>query len=194
MSLSQEFESFYCRWLQKADNYSTDNISDYFDKYFTLYVIFNRLYAEATFILDRKNQIKLLRRTSFPDSCAAKSYVIKYLSSSHLIDKLENIKETKDAIENLKKLINEEAFYIKLDLVTGNRQRDKDLELLKELNSRSTNKKAEAILDLLYSIRCNMFHAHKGFSEIQIDLLKPATIILRNAIEILYTKLQQDYL
>jgi Uma2 family endonuclease len=46
------------------------------------------------------------------------------------------------------------------DLVTGNPQRQKDLELLSRLRSTSRDDRANAILELIYSIRCNMFHGH----------------------------------
>lgn len=193
MSLSPEFEEFYRSWIQKVDNYSTDNIRDCFDKFFTLFVIYNRLYAEATFVLARRNYINISKRTSFPDSSAAKNYVLQYLTSNYLIKHLEDNRETLKAIHKIRELINGESFYIKLDMVTGAGQRDRDLELLKSLHSKSTHKKAEAILDFLYSIRCNMFHGHKEFQQIQMNLLKPTIIILKKVIAVLYNKLLQDH-
>ena len=46
-----EFEEFYKRWDIKAKEYSLNNLSDYFDKFFTLYVIFNRAYNIMRFSL-----------------------------------------------------------------------------------------------------------------------------------------------
>jgi hypothetical protein len=37
-----------------------------------------------------------------------------------------------------------------------------------------------------------MFHGHKGFDEVQTDLLKPSIIILRKIAEILYSKLKMN--
>jgi len=193
MSLSVEFDKFYHSWIKKAGNYKTGNIRGCFDKFFTLFVIYNRLYAEATFVLARRNLINISKRTYFPDSTAAKTYVLQYITSNYFIQELENDQETLIAIRNIKELINQESFYIKLDMVTGARNRARDLELLKNLKSKSKNKKAQAILDLLYSIRCNMFHAHKGFTEIQLDLVRPSIIILNKVISVLYNKLTQDH-
>ncbi len=192
MTLSAEFQGFYDSWLRKADEYSSNGVRDCFDKYFTLFVIFNRLYAEAAFILARRNQIRIAGRTSFPDANAAKSYVSQYLTSSFLVFELDRDQETRVAIERIKALIDHETFYIKLDMVTGDRCRTKDLELLENLRSTNSNKKAVAILDILYSIRCNMFHGHKGFEGVQVRLLRPAIIILRKVIELLYGRLMTD--
>lgn len=193
MPLSPEFEEFYQSWLQKADEYSSNEIKECFDKFFTLFVIYNQLYAEATFVLARKNLINISSRTSFPDSTAAKTYVLQYVKSNFLIQNLENDNDVLSAIQTIKNLISHERFHIKLDMVTGNGQREKDLELLKSLNSNSKNKRAQAILDFLYSIRCNMFHAHKGFHRVQLDLLRPSIVILGKIIALLHNKLSQDH-
>jgi hypothetical protein len=142
--------------------------------------------------LARINQIRIAGRTSFPDTNAAKSYVSKYLTSRYLILELDRDEETRAAIERIKTLIDQEAFYIKLDMVTGDRCRNKDLELLESLRSTNSNKEASAILDILYNIRCNMFHGHKGFEGVQVRLLRPATVILRTVIEILHGKLMAN--
>ena len=192
MALSPEFGDFYRRWMEKANSRDQDDFSDYFDNYFSLFVAFNRLYAEATFILARKGAPALARRTSFPDADAAKTYVLKYLGSRYYLGKLEANQEAMPALENLKNLIRDQRFYIKLNMVTGNRQPHKDEELLKKLESRGANQKTEAILDLLYSVRCNMFHGHKGFDAVQVDLLKPLCVVLKTTNEILYEKLSTD--
>jgi len=192
MSLSPEFCDFYRRWLNKANNYNTNDLSSCFDYYFSLFVIFNRLYAEATFLLARNGQINISRRTSFPDGAAAKNYVLQYMSSTYFLDSIEATQDAVDGLEAVKELIRNNRFYIKLNMVTGDRQLEKDEQLLKDLESRSKNKRASAILDLLYSVRCNMFHGHKGFNEVQVDLLQPLCCLLKRTIEILYEKLNKD--
>lgn len=189
MSLSPEFESFYRNWLAKADSYQGQDLRHLFDKFFTLFVLFNRLYAEATFVLARSGQINLSRRTSFPDADAAKSYVAKYIGTRHLMEVLTNDSDSARAIDTVSDLIREKEFHIKLDMVTGNLLPHKDQELLQDLQSRSYDKRARAILDALYCIRCNMFHAHKGFNKVQERLLNPMICILRRVVEVLHQKL-----
>ena len=41
----------------------------------------------------------------------------------------------------------------------------------------------------LYAIGCNMFHGHKGFEPIQLELLKPAILLLKSTINVLYRAL-----
>jgi hypothetical protein len=192
MSLSREFEDFYRRWMEKANNPGRNGLNDYFDGYFSLFVVFNRLYAETTFILGRRRQINLAQNTSFPDAKAAKTYVLQYLGSRNYLEKLKDNQATQAALEELKDLIRRHRFYIKLNILTGERQEQKDEELLTKLDSRGTGQRAEAVLDLLYSVRCNMFHGHKGFQEVQVDLLKPLSRVLKSTIEILYEKLNED--
>ena len=96
------------------------------------------------------------------------------------------------AINTVVRLIEDGVFFIKLDVLTGNRQREADLRLLDSLRSADKTIKARAILDFIYSIRCNMFHGHKGFNEVQVEILRPAIIILQRIIRLLYDKLSDD--
>jgi hypothetical protein len=68
MSLNQDFKDFVRNWLNKADCIVLADSSTYFDKFFTLYVVYNRLYAEVTFTLARAGQIDISKWTSFPDA------------------------------------------------------------------------------------------------------------------------------
>ena len=77
-------------------------------------------------------------------------------------------------------------------MVTGNRQPEKDGELLRDLESQNSDKRAKAILEVLYSIRCNIFHAHKGFQEVQQELLNSVIRILRKVVMVLHDKLSSD--
>jgi hypothetical protein len=190
--LSPEFHDFCHSWLNKADEYTTNTLQECFDKFFTLFVVYNRLYGETTFVLHRKNIINISRRTAFPDADAAKNYVLQYLGSYSFIDSLANNQATSNAIISLKQLLAGGHFFIKLHMITGKRQRNKDLELLEQLNSKNKNTKAHAILDVLYSVRCNMFHGHKGFDEFQTALLSPCIILLESICRQLLNKLENE--
>ena len=46
MTHSAEFTQRFCRrWIEKADNYDDKSLDGVFDKFFSLYVAFNRLYS-----------------------------------------------------------------------------------------------------------------------------------------------------
>jgi hypothetical protein len=77
-------------------------------------------------------------------------------------------------------------------MIRGVRMPDADHDLLAGLESRSRNRRAHAVLEVLYAIRCNMFHGHKGFEPIQLELLRPAVLLLQSTINVLYRALDGD--
>ena len=181
----------FCRnWLTKAEAYSSEDISGAFDRFFTLYVAFNRLYAEATFRLARRGQVRL--RGRFPDSKAAQEYLLQFCGAEALTHAWESDPNTITALHQIADHLHQGRFALKLDMVTGNRRPAADHELLAALDSRSRNRRAQATLEVLYAIRCNMFHGHKGFEPIQLELLRPAILLLRSTINVLYQALDRD--
>ena len=185
MELNPELSRFVSNWLAKADAIQLKSLEDYFDKFFTLYVVYNRLYAEVTFDLDRRRQINISNKKSFPDREAATNYVLKVVGSTKLITSVTGDSDCAQALREIEQLIEGGKFSIKLNIITGCRQPDEDQNLLSRLRS-STNKsaRAQAILDLVYSVRCNTFHGHKGFDEIQTQILGPVIVLLKKIIEL----------
>jgi len=190
--INQEIENFCEKWIEKADNYNDNNLQDVFDKFFTLFVVYNRLYVEATFRMSNRGEINFQNRNSFPDSQAAKNYVVQYITSRTINEEFNNDENCTEAIERLKEIIRNHEFNIKLNMVTGMEEREKDLKLLTELEANSTNKRIKAIADFLYSIRCNVFHAQKGFEENQLRVLNPVNVILKKMISLLFDKLRSE--
>ena len=72
--LSPEFERFVHEWLAKAAQYTDTSIDDCYYKFFALFVVFNRLYAEATFELARRGNITLQPNRLLPDRKGATDY------------------------------------------------------------------------------------------------------------------------
>ena len=192
MTISPEFQQFYERWIAKANRYTTDTTEDCFDKFFTLFVTYNRLYVSATFLLGQRDPKMAKRWTSFPDGKAATNYALQYVGSGRFTATLEADQDVERAIAKIKKLLREERFYIKLHMVTGQRQRNKDLELLKALCSNNRNTRGRAILEVIYNIRCNMFHAQKRFHPVQMELLRPAIVILQKVVWVLHDEMARE--
>jgi hypothetical protein len=189
-----EFQKFIRSWLTKASNIELSyELNTYYDRFFTLYVVYNRLYAEATFILARNNQLNLSGVKSFPDKKGAINYVSQFLGSENIIRELESDPTVFKALKSIEEMIDRNDFSIKLHMVTGAKQREKDLELLASLRSTNRRIKAEAILGMIYSIRCNMFHGHKGFNSIQTRLLAPVLDILNKVIILLQQKIENGW-
>jgi len=193
--LNHRFQDFCDRWLKKAREYDETELSQCFDKFFTLFVVYNALYSETAALLYRKaraesrNDYKM-ESDHFPDSEAATKYVLDLLGSRNLLNTLKDDLESSKAIETIIDLMDRKRFNVQLDPVWGRLQPDKDQELLASLKSNSRDNKARAILTVIYSIRCNIFHGRKGFVDHQEELLIPATIILRKVIDSLYRKLK----
>jgi CRISPR/Cas system CMR-associated protein Cmr5 small subunit len=194
MAIDPSFYRFVTDWLEKADQIKLNSLATYFDKFFTLYVAYNRLYAEITFTLSRNGQINISDKTSFPDKKAATAYILQFMGAGNFISEITKDENSLKALEEIIRLIQEEHFYIKLDMITGKRHPECDIELLKDLENDNKGIKGRAILQTFYSIRCNMFHGHKGFEKVQIGLLQPTMILLRKTINIALDKLQKtDY-
>jgi hypothetical protein len=190
MPLSEEFKDFVINWLYKSDQYDTQDIKECFDKFFTLYIVFNRVYAEATFTLERRGQINLKEQTSFPDRRAATDYCLQLVGAKDFVTAINSDTDACQALQEVVTLLNNEQFYIKLSIIRGEPQPQEDRKLLKKLQSNSSHTKGKAILDTIYSLRCNMFHGQKGFHQVQHQLLLPVIILLKKTISVCMEKLE----
>ena len=189
MPLSHQLRNFCDSWRGKAAAYSLDDHGDAFDRFFTSYVVFNRLYAEATHRLARRGAVRL--GDSFPDSRAARDYVIQYCNAAVLTQAWERNPATAEAIHRIAEHLRERRFALKLDPVTGQRRPDKDRVLAAALESRGRGQRAKGVLEALYAIRCNMFHGQKDFDVAQLALLRPAILLLEGTIETLSGELER---
>ena len=190
MALSHELRAFCHSWQTKADAYSLEDLGGAFDRFFTSYVVFNRLYAEATYRLARRGRVRLRER--FPDSHAAKEYVVQFCGAEMLSRAWEGDPNTAAALREIADQLRERRFALKLDPMTGGRRPEKDRALLAALESRSPNRKITAALEALYAIRCNMFHGQKGFNLAQVTLLRPAILLLESTSHVLYETLDRN--
>lgn len=184
--MNQQLNMFCANWIEKANQYSHRQLSDYFDKFISLYIVFNALYMEIMneFALEGHPVTK-----DFRDKKAATDYVIQYLKSKYYINLLINDQDSQNHWQAICDIITSNKFNIILDW--GIPQNHLDIELLNDLLSNSVNKKAKAILSILYYVRCNMFHGHKNFEQRQIELLVPLNYFLEKTIQILMGKLNQ---
>lgn len=190
MPLSDQLRTFADNWRGKTQAYAVDDLGGAFDRFFTSYVVFNRLYTEATYRLARRGRLNL--RELFPDSRAAQDYVIQFCGAETLTRTWEGNENTAAAIHQIAEHLHNERFALKLNPMTGDRQPEKDHALAAALESRSRNQRAKSVLEALYAIRCNMFHGQKGFEIAQLALLRPAIVLLESTVEILYGALERD--
>ena len=149
MPLSNEMVDFYKAWLAKAESYSGEELNDYYNKAFTLFTLYNRLYVEATFTLVREGKITLSDNRPFPDSRGAKQYAPQFVGYYEILQALNSDFYCNKAIKQIINLIENDRFYIKLSMPHGNGQPEKDIKLLSAMRSTGVKTKITAILDLI---------------------------------------------
>lgn len=174
MSISADLTRRFCqRWLQKAALYNPSHLEDAFDKFFTLFAVFNRLYFRAAQVCgERHRGDRQMATRLFP----------QVVGHEFLWQKLTADGGTAD-IQTLQSLIGPGGSFF---LISGedpdapDPQRNADLR--QRLGSRSQRIAVEAVLEYLYQVRCNMFHGNKGFEARQLRLLQPCLRCLERII------------
>ncbi len=165
--MNEDFLIFYKRWLEKAGEY-TDSLTDCFDKFVTLFILFNSQYnylAEEDGEMDKGDKYK------------ATEYIKQYLGSEGFCENTIIKKESSKIIE----LIQDGEFYLKDERI--------DAELVKKVSSSNHEEKTKGILEIIYFVRCNLFHGQKSFTEDQKRLLLPCIVILEEINKIVFNSI-----
>ena len=164
------FEEFYENWINKANGYSENVLRDIFDKYLTLFVVYN---CEYNSIASETNRYRI------SDRFAATESIVKYLGADYILDKMKE-KGLNIEIGRIIELMETNRFNI--NLKRGIIYRANDLTIIEKLRSDNENLKAIAILEVIYYVRCNLIHGHKQYEEYQQELLLPLTRILNELV------------
>ena len=184
------------RWLSKAESYANEELTslngrlsfsrggkleDSFDKFFSLYVAYNALYFEGTRYLLSQN----IKIEGNGDKASATKNIPIYIGQKELYEELIKYKDDiKVIIESTDKFY----FSTKRDNITPDFDKDKKLinKIKNSFNLTEIEKQKEfnvALLELIYYVRCNMFHGKKEFDEIQKDFLDSVSNVLKMIIE-----------
>ena len=108
--LAPHFQRFCTEWLEKAEQYDDGDIHGCYDKFFTLFVVFNRLYAEATFELARRGEITIQPNRSLPDRKGATEYTLSFVGQAVFDQLLET--QLAEPVATVAGLIENEMFFI----------------------------------------------------------------------------------
>ena len=184
--ISPHLITFYQNWKTKVSQIVGNGLVSVFDRYATQFVIYNALYNEVAINLRFRGVI--LPKKVYDNELATK-WTVKLIGAKEILERINGNGLEQDII-SICSLIENEVFYIKL--FYGQRQRDKDIELLQRLSEGYPKEKATAVLELLYHIRCNMLHGHKDFKEYQRQLIEPASRLLDCVLTLLYEELMTD--
>ena len=171
MALSSNFIRFIHGWKQKADSIRLrdHDPASYFDKFYTVFVIYNRLYAEATLTLWRDGTVDPPDPDAlFPDSRAAKDYVVQFLHGPTLMRQLENDVETQQAINEMERILGDNHFFVLLKGPEAEGCREDDEDLLKRFRSHKPWKRARAIVEFSTQYDAIHFTAVRSSTECKL--------------------------
>lgn len=183
--LNPNLINLYNNWTLKANSYNHNDLANVFDKYITLFVIFNALYNHIVNEL-RNSGTHIYNR--YDDRKAATVWIISFIGANQIINKI-NTNELNAEINNIAQLIQDEVFHIKINW--GRRERTSDLKIMNKLRSNNNDEKARGLLEVIYYVRCNLVHGHKQFENYQRDLLIPLTNILSSINELIFDRLNE---
>lgn len=183
--MNQWFTDFYNNWTAKVQAIVGQDLSHVYDKYMTSFVIYNNLYNQ---IPDRLVANGVAVPNRILDNKAATDFVIQFIGADNILTEIANNNLNND-VNAIIDLIENEVFYIKIN--RDGRQRNEDLKILADLKSDNPNRKAKGILQVIYYVRCNIFHGHKDFQEYQRILVEPLTKILSILNPLLYNRLTE---
>lgn len=167
--MNQDFIDFYNRWLEKARLYNTDDLSDCFDKFVTLFILFNSQY---NYLADEDaNKLR--------DQQKATNFIKQFINSKEFCE----IKTVADSSHAIIKLIDVGVFYLKNETI--------DNEIVGKMRSSDYNEKVEGILEAIYKVRCNLFHGDKSFVPQQKLILLPCIAILEEINKIVFESIKK---
>ncbi|HCH4004126.1 TPA: hypothetical protein NKV74_003512 [Vibrio parahaemolyticus] len=184
------FRDFCESWLRKSNGYKTGRLADPFDEFFTLFVVYNRIYVEIGKVLIRSHHrsvAQFLRQPRYarhvnnvhlpvrplPDKTSAVRLASVYLRSNNIDAHI--FAECEDDIAYLVSAIELGGFYFNYDYENEAPDLNRDTQLA----TRARGGQIEAVLELIYLARCNMFHGTKEFQDVQRQLLESMSNILR---------------
>lgn len=165
-------ERFCERWIDKADAYRSNNLEDLFDRFFTLFVAYNRFYSAAA-ELHRSGMEPRQAQFLQGDRKEATTIMARLIRQSRF-DGAMTDPTIATACQTIATLLQERRFF--LHSIRGTKEPDlaRDAKLADGLSKYSLL----SVLECLYQIRCNIFHGEKEFAPRQSELLAPAITLL----------------
>lgn len=168
----KETREFCKHWLVKAENYVPSQLQDAFDKFFTLFVAFNRLYVYTAIVANQPNAREWRKVQRIFPEIIGHEILWRALTSP-----------PNDDLALMRDLIGPNGYFFLIsgaDANTPNQEANSDLH--RRLGDQSACVAVEALLEYLYKVRCNMFHGTKAYHIEQLQLLEPCNRYLARII------------
>jgi hypothetical protein len=177
MPLTPETEEFLKTW--KPHYIPTqDDITATIQHFEAVYKVYNRLYNEVSARLGFTNR---------PDQKGATEHVVKFLSPDKLAGYIDGTEQMRNGVEHLKEFIRTHRYHFVLTGPHSVRSDIADDAILKDMESKDDRVRMEALLFLIYKIRCNIFHGQKHRTDFQLPLMRVVNPIL----ELIVTKTEE---
>jgi len=177
-------ERFCERWIVKADAYRSDNLEDLFDRFFTLFVAYNRFYSAAAELYRtalEPQQARLLQG----DRREATTIMSRLIGQPRFVEAMNESPAVAVACKTIADLLENHHFFLHSVRYTHAPDIERDNKLAVGLR----NFQIFSVLECLYQIRCNIFHGEKEFTPRQAELLGPAVALLETIVQMSKTTL-----
>ena len=159
MNVPEDILDFMRRWRNKSTGYDYTRVEDCFDGFFTAFVLYNFLY-------DLICEYDPAHSPQAGDRTRATEVVLSFLGSNAIATN-SHLRLSADSI---RQLVENGTFYLR-----GNAW---DAEKVSGLASNDSQIWANALLYILYQIRCNIFHGRKSLQPQQKRILVPSITAL----------------
>ena len=177
MKIASHTFEFIERWRQKGLDYSLDEYSsNYYDRFFTGFVLYNFLYNKINKCLCLK-----VKKDSEKAIAAAKAFL-----TSEAIFRENAIKTMGNEIRHL---IETKEFYV-WDKIAD--KADRNEQAVEQMYSSESDAWVNGLLKIIYGVRCNMFHGEKDFLGNQKKILKPCICVIEKLNDLIIQKFQND--
>lgn len=172
-------DRFCERWINKAEAYRSEDLEDLFDRFFTLFVAFNRIYSAAA-EMRRDGLPPHLANKLRGDRQEATAVMARLITQARFTDAIGRQPTIADACQAISMLLQDHRFFLHSFRHIGRPDLARDTRLADGLRACGLM----AVLECLYQIRCNIFHGEKEFAPRQAELLIPANILLETIVSL----------
>lgn len=166
-------EQFCDRWIDKAETYQSTELQDLFDRFFTLFVAYNRFYSAAADLHRATLDVRQARALQ-GDRREATTIMAHLIGQSRFSIAIKESPTISTACQTISTLLENQRFFLHIVRGTEGPDLARDAKLAEGLHKYSLT----AVLECLYQIRCNIFHGEKEFAPRQAELLVPAITLL----------------
>lgn len=174
--MNEDTKEYLDSWRLRMAGIQGTDLRALFDKFSTLYTLYNRFYNDSFRVLQSQDQLAKPRYSDFEK---ATSLVVLFNSAEDVIGRLEANSNISD-VDCIANLIENDIFHI--NLADGVSQKTLDIQLMENLRSENNAVRVQAILSAIYNVRNNIQHAEKHFEEPQRLLLEPLIRILQTIV------------